>query len=181
MKVNPKLILSIVCIIAGIVLILVSRDKKTDTQEQLDSNRVERYVGVAVLLLGVGLGSYFYHNGEISFSANMPPSCQPCKNYMNRSKRLIPYKPGEYRTLSQQSQNCETCFNMCEDEINLLKKHTPVDHGLINMKKKSCIDIGTAAVTSKKQLERLAGDMKGKQIQYARAVHEVGGKPFFRL
>ena len=107
----------------------------------------------------------------------MNSDCATCKLYVQRHRGLRPYRPEEYATLQQHAAACKTCSNMCFDYIGLLSKDPNTKALELKNAKDTCADTTKHAIYAGKELQRVAGKLRGKQISHWRAAEEVGAKP----
>ena len=183
---NYKLALIILLVLLGIMLIAIYWSPKHNPGDTVHVRKdkekfyfLMRAVGGGMLLTAIAGGIYLYCKGEIKFKAEMPGSCKTCQQYVQRHRGLRPYSVNEYSQLQQHVSACNTCSNMCFDEIQLLQQHEPNRYDLRN-KKKSCAETTKHALLARQELSRLESKLKDRQVQYLKAVDRSGGSANWR-
>ncbi len=109
MKLNWKLLLTLLLLVIGLYLLLAYPDDPMLTSQQRDDHRTKRYIGIA-LIVGVGaicLGMYFNNtrNYKGTMSDGQKDSCATCNDYKGRTRN--PNWPLDY--LKMYKRNCTDC------------------------------------------------------------------------
>lgn len=135
-----------------------------------DSNVIEiqrrmtrmRMIGIALMVIALigGVAALYYYR---YISAQMPSDCQLCQEYVVRHSKLRPYTADEYPRLKKVADACANCSEMCVDTFRLLK----IDPTATDTQRKSVLEKCKTrlnyAELAKKELERLASEMRDRR------------------
>ncbi len=161
-----KLSIVTVLLLLGIYLYYGYRESETFTLIQRKRYRMMRYTGIALLVIAFGLCIYFYYTETVSFKATMNGNaCNVCKLYAQRSRALRPYSIGEYKRLQQHTLGCRLCSKECAEMMEDAKRLGMPAEKI----KTECVNTTITALKAQKELDRLTGKMREKQLAYWRA------------
>ncbi len=175
---NWKILLTATILAIGIYMLLAysSRSKATEelTYEQRNNYRIKRHIGIFLIITSVILGVYFYYTGQIKFRANMNNDCKTCRLYVHRHRGLRPYRPEEYTLLKEHAASCKTCSDKCFDYIGLLTNDPLAKPGELQRAKDNCADTTQHAMLAAKELKRVEGKVRAKQVSHWKGAQAVG-------
>lgn len=171
-----KLLLILTICICGVYYLLAYQDKPSLTVVEKQKYRRNRYIGIALIVVSIGIGAYFYYNSQ-AVKASMPGECDTCKIYINRHRDLRPYKPEEYAALGQHLEACTNCSRQCEDMANLLQKDPRVKPADLRVYKNSCAEITKNAIYASNEYKRLGNRLRAGGVKAWETAHRVGAQP----
>lgn len=177
MKLNWQLLLTLLVLIVGVYLLLAYRDDQKLSPRQRSNYRNKRNIGIALIVISVCLGVYFYYTGRISFKASMPSDCDICKLYVKRHRELRPYHVDEYQKLKNHAVACNSCSRQCFEFIQLVEKDPDVSRAKVQQYKQSCAEKTKHAILAKKELDRLGLKLREQQVRHYQGAIAVGGRP----
>ena len=107
MKLNLKLLLTLLLLGGGLYLVLAYRDIPTLTPQQRADYRTKRYIGIAFIVGGgiICVGMYFTKTYKGTMSSYQQDSCVTCNDYKGRTDN--PNWPLDY--LKMYKRNCTDC------------------------------------------------------------------------
>lgn len=172
--INWKLFLIAALLTIGLYLVIMYQDSPKLSPTEKSTYHTRRQMGWVIIVGSIVLGGYFYYQGTLTFKVHMPSDCQTCKLYVHRHRGLRPYTVNEIDKLRTHASACNTCSDMCFDEIQLLKRNPPVNQTLLANKKASCADTTKHAILARNELDRLETRLGQKKTSFWQGAQKVG-------
>ena len=179
-----KLILPFLIVIGCIGLYMYIYYKPQQDQKESDkkSYRMKQYMGIALMVLSIIIGIYYFYMRPITVKANMYPAkqCAGCEVYVKRHDQLRGYHENEISDLRKHADSCNTCSKMCIDDLNAqVKRGAPKE--IQEFTKQECIQATRHALLAKKEMDRLVSKLNSKKAAItafkARHFDDVSGFP----
>jgi hypothetical protein len=123
MKLNLKLLLTLLLLGGGLYLLLAYRDIPILTPQQRADYRTKRYIGIAFIVGGgiICVGMYFTKTYKGTMSSDQRTSCDTCNDYKGRTENIN--WPLDYLKMYK-----KTCTECAEGYITDNKKTPSTDY-----------------------------------------------------
>ena len=162
MSINWRLFIIGAVLTIGVYLVLAYPD--IDNVLAKEKHKKYRTIGWVMIVVSILASIYFHYTGDLVFKATMNGPCSVCNAYRSRKSNLRRFDPAEKGLLEKYARGCKQCSDMCNDNIQLMRKNPKTTVGELRRARNDCIRTTETALQAQGDLARLQGQIAAKGV-----------------